>query len=270
VNHITGDVHYLALGLDGPRTLLTIHDCVSLERLSGLKRALLRWFWYEAPIRRVAMVSVVSESSRRELLRLTNCDPSKVRTIHNCIGEEFVPSEKVFSTVEPVFLQVGTGKNKNFERTIPALAGLRCRLKLIGKLNGEQLELLKDCGIRYTNVPQATDVELVEAYRQSDIVLFASTYEGFGLPIVEANATGRAVLTSNLLSMPEVAGESACLVDPFDVGAIRAGVLKMLNGGGYRNHLIEAGLQNAKRFTAGRIAAQYAGLYEEIIAAQAV
>jgi glycosyltransferase involved in cell wall biosynthesis len=268
INHITGDVHYLALALEGRRTLLTIHDCVSLDRLRGLKRAIFRWLWYVLPVRHVAMVSVVSESARRELLRHTNCDASKVRTIHNCVGEEFVPVPKTFNESEPLLLQVGTGATKNIERVIPALAGLRCRLKIVGKLTAEQLRLVKDCNIRYTSLPQATDAELLQSYRECDLVLFASTYEGFGLPIVEANATGRPVVTSHLLSMPEVAGEAACLVDPFDCASIRSSVLRIMRDAGYRSSLIEAGFENVKRFTPKRIAAQYAALYEEIMDAQ--
>ena len=266
IYHITGDVHYLALALEGARTLLTIHDCVSLERLRGLKRAVFRLLWYDAPICRAAIVSVVSESTRCELLRHVNCDAAKVRVIHNCVGDEFVPRPKAFNASEPLLLQVGTGQTKNLERVVAAIAGLRCRFKIIGRLNRNQLELLNECGVRYSNVAQASDAELLQAYQECDLVMFASTYEGFGLPIVEGNATGRPVLTSNVLSMPEVAGAAACLVNPFDAGAIRAGVLKVLRDAAYRNSLIEAGFENAKRFSAKRIAAQYAALYREIAA----
>jgi glycosyltransferase involved in cell wall biosynthesis len=264
--HITGDAHYLALALDGARTLLTIHDCVSLERLRGLKRALFRLLWYDAPVRRAALVSVVSESTRRALLRHTNCDPSKVRVIHNCVSNDFVACPKPFNPVDPLLLQVGTGKTKNLERVIPALAGLRCRMKIIGRLHHEHLHLLHECRVPFTNVPYASDTELLRAYEESDLVLFASAYEGFGLPIVEANATGRPVLTSNLQSMPEVAGSAACLVDPFDVAAIRAGLLKLLRDAAYRDRLVEAGFENAKRFTPNLIANQYAALYQEMLA----
>jgi glycosyltransferase involved in cell wall biosynthesis len=97
------------------------------------------------------------------------------------------------------------------------------------------------------------------------MVVFASTYEGFGLPIVEANATGRPVITSNICSMPEIAGSAACFVDPSDCSSIRQGILRVMNDDGYRADLIGRGLENVKRFRADTIAAQYAALYQEVL-----
>ena len=265
VNHVTGDVHYLTLALVGARALLTIHDCVSLERLRGFKRAVFRWFWYSLPVRHVALVSVISESTRRELLRHVACDPAKVRVVSNCVSSDFIQQDKPFNVRKPVILQVGTGVNKNLERAIEALSGLECHLKIIGRLNPEQLAALQRHGIEFSNIERATDVEVVQAYQACDLLLFVSTYEGFGLPIVEANATGRPVVTSNLLSMPEVAGNAACLVDPLDVDAIRHGVLRVINDESYRRSLVAAGFENVKRFEARVIAAQYAALYQELL-----
>jgi glycosyltransferase involved in cell wall biosynthesis len=100
-----------------------------------------------------------------------------------------------------------------------------------------------------------------------DLLVFASTFEGFGLPIVEAQATGRPVVTSNIMSMPEVAGDAACLVDPFNVSSIREGVLKVINDSDYRNALVKAGFENVKRFQPEQIARQYAELYHELVKA---
>jgi glycosyltransferase involved in cell wall biosynthesis len=257
-------VHYLALGLKRRRTLLTIHDCVSLERLRGLKRAVFRWFWYSLPVRRAALVSVVSESTRRELLRHVKCDPAKVRVVPNCVSSDFLRHDKPFNCSKPVVLHVGTGANKNLERAIEALAGIVCHLKIIGQLNSEQRAALGRHHVEFSNLVRATDAEVVKAYQASDLLLFASTYEGFGLPIVEANATGRPVVTSNLLSMPEVTGEAACMVDPFDVASIRAGVVRVIEGAEYRQALVAAGFENVRRFEPRTIAAQYAALYSEI------
>ena len=131
INHVTGDVHYLALGLDGKRTVLTIHDCVSLERLRGWRLTVFRKLWYEWPIRRATVVTVISESTRRELLRHVPCEAAKIRVVMNCVGIDFAPSPKAFNAVEPEILHLGTGANKNLERLVPALAGLPCRLHII-------------------------------------------------------------------------------------------------------------------------------------------
>jgi len=264
INHITGDVHYLALALPGRRTLLTIPDCATLERLRGWRRAVFKLFWYTLPVRRVALVTVISESTRRELLRHVRCPPAKIRVVHCCVSREFVPALKPFASEDPEILQLGTFPNKNLERLIPALRDLRCRLHIIGKLTAAQEELLRRGQIRYTNTPEATKAEVLQAYRDCDLVVLASTYEGFGLPIVEAQAVGRPVVTSNLLSMPEVAGNAACLVDPFSVESIRDGILKVWHDAGYRQNLVAAGLENVKRFRPAAIAAQYVAIYEEL------
>ena len=264
VNHITGDVHYLALALDKRRTLLTIHDCAALERLRGLRRAVLKLFWFTLPIRRSQLGTVISESTRRELLRHVRCDAAKIRVVPNCVGGEFAPAPKAFNSEEPEILHLGTGANKNLERLAEALTGLPCRLNILGQLSPEQKRILAGAQIRYANIPRATDAEVLQAYTACDLVAFVSTYEGFGLPIVEAQAVGRPVVTSNISSMPEVAGNAACLVDPFDVTDIRAGILKILEDAPYRENLVAAGFENVKRFSAKNIAAQYAAIYREL------
>jgi glycosyltransferase involved in cell wall biosynthesis len=109
--------------------------------------------------------------------------------------------------------------------------------------------------------------DLLKQYQCADMLVFASTYEGFGLPIVEANAVGRAVVTSNICSMPEVAGDAACLVDPYDVESIRKGILQVINCADYRAALVTAGLKNVERFRPEKIAEQYAQLYRKIYVA---
>jgi glycosyltransferase involved in cell wall biosynthesis len=264
INHITGDVNYLALAMDGRRTLLTIADCAALERLRGLRRAVLKLFWFTLPIRRARLVTVISESTRRELLRHIACDPEKIRVVYCCVSNDFIPAPKPFNAAEPEILHLGTAANKNLERLVEALVNLPCRLNIIGHLTTAQVELLKRCNIRYSNRPRATDAEVLQAFQNCDALAFVSTYEGFGLPIVEANAVGRPVVTSNILSMPEVAGNAACLVDPFDVTAIREGILRVWKDAAYREGLIQAGFENVKRFTPKAIAEQYAALYRDL------
>ena len=105
------------------------------------------------------------------------------------------------------------------------------------------------------------DNELVEAYRRCDMVVFASLYEGFGLPILEAQAMGRPVITSNFGAMKEAAGDGALLVDPYSVEAIRDAVLRVKREPALREELIAKGRANVERFRAGVVAERYAEIY---------
>jgi glycosyltransferase involved in cell wall biosynthesis len=264
VNHITGDVHFLTLLLRKRKTILTIHDSASLERLSGLRRAILRWVWYVWPIARSAVVTVISESSRTELLRHVRCDPAKIRVIPSCISSEFTAEPKEFDGVRPRILQIGTAANKNLARVAEALAGVPSEWRIMGTLTGEQELMIRDLGLDYRALGFLDSEGVRAAYRDADMIVFASTYEGFGLPIIEANAIGRPVVTSNILSMPEVADDAAAFVDPFDPSSIRAGVRRVIEDAEYRAQLVANGFRNARRFSAETVAREYVKIYREL------
>jgi glycosyltransferase involved in cell wall biosynthesis len=266
LNHITGDVHFLALGLPGDRTILTVHDCGILHRSRGLKRWVLRFFWFTWPLARCRVVTAISEATRRELLELAGASPAKVRVIHDCVSAEFVASPAAFNSTRPIILMLGTAPNKNLERMAAALAGLSCQVELIGRLSPAQKAVFDLHRVSVTELGDVGNAAIADAYRRCDLVLFASTHEGFGLPILEAQATGRPVVTGNCSSMPEVAGDAACLVDPLDHAAIRAGVERVIHDGDFRAQLLHRGLVNVQRFTAARIAGEYAALYREMAA----
>jgi len=261
VNHVTGDTHYLTYFLDKSRTILTVHDLVTIERSTGLKRWVFWFFWFWLPVIRSRLVITVSEATRQALLKAVHCDPSKVVVIHNPVSEEFQPSPKEFNAACPRILLVGTKPNKNLPRVAEALNGLPCKLVIVGPLTDHLNRVLEEYGIDYENHVGLTREALLEEYVSSDVLMFASTYEGFGLPIVEANAVGRPVITSNFSPMTEVANGAACSVDPFDIGSIRAGVEKIINDNFYREELVEAGYVNAQRFRAQAVAEKYAEIY---------
>jgi glycosyltransferase involved in cell wall biosynthesis len=266
VNHITGDVHYLALGLPRHRTILTIHDCHSLERLGGFKRWLLRLFWYDLPIRRSAVVTVISKETKRQLLRHVRVPDAKIEVIPNAISRIFQPCPKPFSADCPRILQIGTRPNKNLPRLIQALADLKCRLRIVGELDELLRGQLERSGVAYESVSNLDEAAMFREYCESDIVSFVSTYEGFGLPIIEAQYVERPVITSNCSSMPEVAGQGACLVDPFDVNAIRAGFERIIGDAAYRDHIVREGRENRGRFELTAVADQYLALYRRVAA----
>ena len=271
VNHITGDVHFLTLGLPRKTTILTIHDCVPLRNHpKGLRHALLKLFWFTLPARRAALITVVSEATKRELLTHVTVDPGKIRVIPACISGGFTPSPKEFNPGCPRILHIGTSPNKNLPGLCEALRGMRCILDVIGRLDSRQLEALATNDIDYENASGLSDNEMVERYKQCDLVAFASTYEGFGMPILEANTVERPIVAGNVCSMPEVADGAACLVDPNDVDSIRAGIERVVNDAVYRERLIANGRSNRTRFQPKAIAEQYAELYREIASGEKV
>lgn len=265
INHITGDIHYISLGLNPSRTINTYHDFTFMQHPNPIIRWLLKIFWIQIPVKRSRLVTVISEATKKDLQRYTRCKEEKIRIIPDIIHEGFIQTEKPFNKEKPRILHIGTKPNKNLERLITALNGINCTLHIIGILTDEQKSLLDQNKIQYTHESQISENELIENYQKCDLLSFCSTNEGFGMTILEAQSTGRAVVTSNISSMPEVAGDGACLVDPYSVSSIKEGIIKVIEDDDYRKTLINKGLINIKRFEPKRVAAMYAALYEDVL-----
>lgn len=265
VNHITGDVNFLSFLMCKRRTMITVPDCVALEHLGGIKYKIMLFFWYWLPARRCALITTISESSKRQLEHHLGSFPCPVKIIPCCVSEEFKFSPKEFDSTCPRILQVGTKINKNLERVVPAIAGLSCHLVVIGSLTYEQRELLDSSGVSYENLLGLSRLQLLAEYVACDIVMFASLYEGFGLPILEAQAIGRPVITSTLYSMPEVAGQGAYYVDPYEIPQIRNAVEEITSNTSFRKRMIDAGLVNAEKYSPRAIARKYEDVYRSIL-----
>jgi glycosyltransferase involved in cell wall biosynthesis len=154
--------------------------------------------------------------------------------------------------------------NKNLMRVFAALEQLDVKLRILGHLNVEQKAALKRHKLAFKNLRDLTQQEVVEAYRRSTLLLFPSTHEGFGMPIIEAQSLGIPVITSNREPMKSIAGDAALLVDPDDTEHIRLAVERLTRDVDLRHRLIKAGLANCQRFEAGAIANQYAELYRTV------
>jgi glycosyltransferase involved in cell wall biosynthesis len=139
-----------------------------------------------------------------------------------------------------------------------------CHLRIIGKLSEEIVSVLTEYKIEYSNAFQLSDEEIRQEYKNCDIVNFPSEYEGFGMPVIEGQKTGRVVLTSHIEPIIEIAGDAVHFVNPKEVESIRDGYLKIISDAEYRNGLILKGLVNTKRFELSHIVEQYMKVYEEL------
>jgi glycosyltransferase involved in cell wall biosynthesis len=263
--HQTGDIHYAILGVWSRPVVLTIHDLRFIEEARGFKRFLFWWLWLYLPCLRANQVIVISEFTKARLLALCRVKPGKVRVIPNCVPPEFTATPRPWPAGKPRLLQVGTTDNKNLTRVVAACAGLSVQLVILGKLTASQREQIKLEGIDYENFCDLTEDQVVALYASSDLVVFVSIYEGFGLPILEAQAVGRPVLTSNLSPMREVAGDGALLVDPLKPEDIRSGLLRLMQDAELRAEMVSAGFRNVRQYSASAVAMQYAEVYREVV-----
>lgn len=266
VYHITGEVNFIAVAFPKNQSIITVHDYVDIENMRGIKK-MIRWlFWCYIPYRRCKYLACISHKTARETVEKFPFTKEKVVYIPNPIDDSYTFTPKQFNADFPRILVVGTRENKNLERIVEAVNGLKCSLFIIGVLSDRQRVLLEKYKINYENVFHISDEEMRAAYIQSDLVCFPSTYEGFGRPIIEANAIGRVVVTSNIEPMIEVSNGTGILVNPYSVESIREGIVKATTDEKTREMLINRGLDNAKQYKASLVADSYCKLYKQCYA----
>jgi len=262
VVHITGGEYYLIPFLKGNHKLVvTVHDLGFFTNFRLTPRTLmLYWLWIR-PLRKADLVTCISEKTMEEVMKYVHFAPGQICTVHNPVGKEFCYKPKEFNAVCPVVLHLGTKGNKNLETTIVALRDFPHQMRIIGKLTKEQQTLLDIYHVNYSATANLTDEEILHEYEQCDIVNFPSFYEGFGMPIIEGQAVGRVVVTSDLSPMKEIAGGAAVLVNPAEPSSILSGYREAI---AHQPVFVKAGLENVKRFRIEKITEEYYSIYKEI------
>jgi glycosyltransferase involved in cell wall biosynthesis len=270
------------------RSVVTIHDCIHLMFPQYLpNRAAYAYargaMWSAA--RQSDRILTVSEASKRDILHFFNVPPEKISVVYNAIDERFwvePPAEEVervrqrFQLHQRFVLYAGTIKpHKNLVRLIEAFAQLRTgpfeELKLL--IIGDEISKLPALRravhshklhkhVRFLGF--LPDDTLAALYRLADLFVFPSLYEGFGLPPLEAMASGTPVVTSNVSSLPEVAGDAAVLVDPYDVASIVDGMQRVLGDPALASDLRRKGLERARDFSWERSVARTHDIYQVV------
>ena len=260
--HITGTEHYLLPFLNRRKTIITIHDIKSIsDSQTGIKGWLKKTIWIKS-LYFTNNIVCISDFTYSEIKLQLPKYKKNIHVINNPIQNSFQYRSKEFNDTKPTILHVGTKANKNLINTIKALDGLKCNLVIIGHLNQKQIDCLRESNVCYISKEDISDKELLEEYYNCDVVSFPSFYEGFGMPIIEAQSIGRVVVTSNFSPMKDVAGGAAVLVEPNNIGSIRSGFIEA-----FENHdlYIGKGLINVRRYNPQIICQEYFHLYEKLI-----
>ncbi len=210
-------------------------------------------------------VFTISQKSKEDIVDMFNIDPDKVHIVHNGVDIKWPKNvnsnqerlTQKYNLPERYILYLGQyRKHKNVERLLQAYSLLpiivRKELKLVVTCKiPELVKLAYDLKIYedivFTGYIDTEDKPFL--YKMADMVYYASLYEGFGVPIIEAQACGSPVITSNTSSMPEASGGFAELVDPNSTDDIYQAILELHNNSFRRNYLIENGYKNANLYT---------------------
>ena len=250
----------------GSPFVLTLHDLNHIDRPENSNRT--KRLYYATVLRRAckraSKILTVSDFSRLRIVDWAGVPQEKVLNVRNGVDPAFNPSVAAYGLPFPYLLCVSNRKrHKNEFRTVEAFArsGLVSTVRLV--FTGNSTPSLA-AFIERNHVAQSVhfvgrvpEARLPSLYRSAEALVFASLYEGFGLPVLEAMACGTPVVSANTTALPEVAGDAALLVDPTSVDEIAEAMKRIIGNTSLRQHLQQRGLTQAARFpwkyTAGKV-----------------
>lgn len=263
--HITGHIHFAAIGLKTKNIIITVHDLLTYRKLSRIRYFFYRLLFIYLPFKKAQIITVISQKTKNEIINIMPSVAHKIEVISNCTTLNIIPEIYLKKNIIPEVLIIGTRENKNINNAIKSLRDFNIHLTIIGNLNDEHLNNLAINKIAYNNFVNVDESTLLKIYEKADILLFVSTYEGFGLPILEAQAQNVLVITSNISPLNEVGGEGALYVDPYSITSIRNEIENILNFSEKEKlDLIKKGKKNINQYTIEDVSHKYEEIYEKI------
>lgn len=257
--------------------LPVIHDLNFVEHPRDLKWLTEKYYNHYFPkfAAQAARIATVSEYSKQQIIKNYSIHPSKIDVVYNGINAFFKPlneSDKMiaknkFTSGKNYFVSVGSlHPRKNIINLIHAFAAFKIdsgsdiKLVLAGPHFWGLSEINK--AIETNNLKsevvftgRLSDEELALVLGSALVLTFIPYYEGFGIPLIEAMQANVPIITSNVTSLPEVAGEAALFVNPFDINEIKKAMLQLYNDESLRNTLIAKGEQQKANFSWDKSAA---------------
>jgi glycosyltransferase involved in cell wall biosynthesis len=285
--HDPSGVTPLLFGAGRARTVITVHDVFawSCPGTSNLLDTVIYRHWLPRVLPGVDAVITDSQASKTDISKYLGVPSSKVNVIHLGVDGCFHPvAGELAATVgrshglpDRYVLYLGSvEKRKNLSTLLRAYAHLRRlvqvpKLVIVGAKRHRSAgieEILQELAlVEHVLFPgYVPDEDLPALYSGADLFVFPSLYEGFGLPPLEAMACGTPVVTSNVSSLPEVVGDAAITVTPYDVEALAEAMRRVLTDADLRAELREKGLARAKQFTWERCAQETLAVYEQVLA----
>jgi glycosyltransferase involved in cell wall biosynthesis len=254
---------FFSLGFNPPPwspvpVVFTLYDLILLHFPSEANPLMQPYFRYilRPAAKRAAYILTCSEFSKQEIIAWAGIAPEKVVVVGCGVDDSFTPEGDPMELGFPYLIYVGNHRpHKNLLRLLAAFQQAQrlpmdLKLLLSGTPTPDILEEIRRLGlvdrVQFTGFIQ--DQDLPAYYRGAVALMFPSLYEGFGLPPIEAMACGIPVLTANVTSLPEVVGDAALFVNPYDVAEIAAGIERIVNDGALRSDLITRGFHQAQKY----------------------
>ena len=252
----------------------TVHDFTYEFFVKGFRQKLHTW-QKEAAIRHSACVVCISENTKKDLLRLMpDVDESKIRVIYNGVSDNFYVLDDAFGNTQLPFsshsyvLFVGRRDSyKNFELAVRAVAATSLNLLIVGKkLTIEEEKAIRKYlpASRYKCMSNVSDDWLNVYYNNASALIYPSSYEGFGLPVLEAQKAGCPVIAYNSSSIPEVIGNTPLLMEELTEECLIQKI-KLLDDNKLMEQTINEGVANANRFSWDKMAQQYHEVYQGLL-----